>query len=208
MGLGLFGAITALVFYKLWLAPHIFGAINDSFHQAQCLNNLSLLLQPEDRLPELGGWAASPDLALLLVETIRDEKPLVVVELGSGATTTIIRLALKRFSPDARFISIEQEAEHTSDGIRHVPIRDGWYDTDLLQDLSDIDLLFVDGPRGSERYPALPFFADRLSPKGVVLVDDANRKDDRAYIDRWQNEFPHLSVAFLDFQKGAAVLRA
>jgi len=74
-----------------------------------------------------------------------------------------------------------------------------WYDTSLLDrniPENNIDLLFVDGPPAKEkgqewsRYPALPYFYDRLSHNFSVIVDDADRKEEALIINKWQQKFP------------------
>jgi hypothetical protein len=54
------------------------------------------------------------------------------------------------------------------------------YDLSVLADeITGVDLLFVDGPVGDTspqaRYPALPVLADRLTDDTLVLLDDSNR---------------------------------
>lgn len=79
-----------------------------------------------------------------------------------------------------------------------------WYDTAILdRDMPEnsIDLLFVDGPpakiKGQEwaRYPALPYFWDRLSDNFSIVVDDADRKGETLIIKKWQQQFQ------LDFEQ-------
>jgi hypothetical protein len=193
------------------------AAAANSDKQASALVNISILLQPERPLPQLGGLSAlAPDLVLYLVEHIRRHQPTMVVELGSGASTVILALALERFCKGATLVTVEEDLTYAPDldglavSLRHAPVTD-WYDCSVLDDLRDIDLLVIDGPRqwGKKqlmRYPALPFFYDRLSEHTTVVLDDANRAEEKETIRRWREEFPDLSVSVLDVKKGAAVL--
>ncbi|MDX1590495.1 MAG: class I SAM-dependent methyltransferase [Balneolaceae bacterium] len=72
-----------------------------------------------------------------------------------------------------------------------------WYDPKILEkaiDTEKIDLLFVDGPPANKegfeesRYPALPFFNDRLSEEVTVLLDDADRKGEAEIAKQWHRE--------------------
>jgi hypothetical protein len=214
------GGLGALLFYKRVVAPRIWAAANlykeavALYNQATALVNLVILLQPRRPLPKLGGFALSADLAFYLVDHIRRYRPRMVVELGSGASTVILALALERFSPGARFVSVEDEPAYAPDteglsvSLRPAPLTD-WYDRRALDDLHDIDLLFIDGPKTRNgqlvRYPALPFFYERLSDHASVVLDDAKRAEERETIRRWAEEFPDFSVTVLDVEKGAAV---
>lgn len=72
-----------------------------------------------------------------------------------------------------------------------------WYDTEVLDEVApkkDIDLLFIDGPpankKGIEksRYPALPYFRDKLSENFLVILDDATRKGEAFIANKWSTE--------------------
>ena len=222
MGTATLGAGAALFVYKRWLAPRIFGSAAESYRQAEALVNLGLLLRPANGLPPLGGWAISAEIALYLVEKIRETKPAVIVELGSGSSTMILALAVERFAPDARLISVEQDEEYAAEvagrvaawpqvSVRHAALVNGWYDRSALSDIRTVDLLIVDGPRGQMehpvREPALPYFADKLNKRGVVVLDDAARKAEQVVIERWREAFPDLSVTTVGSHKGAAVFQ-
>lgn len=88
-----------------------------------------------------------------------------------------------------------------------------WYAApDDLGAEAPIDLLIVDGPPQSgqktprNRYPAVPHFRPRMSPGCIVLVDDANRADERAICRAWRAEW-NMTLDFLrPFEKGLAML--
>lgn len=72
-----------------------------------------------------------------------------------------------------------------------------WYDTIKIEEHipeSVIDLLFVDGPpankKGLElsRYPALPYFKNKLSDHSLIVLDDADRKGEEQIALRWAKE--------------------
>src|SRR3984885_12281967 len=70
--------------------------IKQTFRQLEALQNLSAVLPASDVLPSSRGWAASPDLLLVLVDLIIAERPSLVVECGSGASTLWLALAMRR----------------------------------------------------------------------------------------------------------------
>ncbi len=86
-----------------------------------------------------------------------------------------------------------------------------WYDPAVFADLSDIDLLFVDGPPGKSgplaRFPAVPVLADRCRPGAVVLLDDGGRPQERRMADRWIAEHGATEVASDDIGTGWIQLR-
>jgi len=73
-------------------------------------------------------------------------------------------------------------------------------------------MLVVDGPPTDTchlaRFPAVPFFYEKLSQTGIVLLDDAARVDEAEAVNRWTKGYPDLKpVPYLVAEKGVAVLR-
>jgi len=50
---------------------------------------LTNLLQFKSAIPPTRSWAASPDLLLFISETVKKNRPTLVVELGSGVSTLV-----------------------------------------------------------------------------------------------------------------------
>jgi hypothetical protein len=72
-----------------------------------------------------------------------------------------------------------------------------WYDQKIVGDAvrgQKIDLLLVDGPPAYDpsimfaRYPAAPFFRPYFAESYTIVLDDANRKGERAIVERWERE--------------------
>lgn len=161
-------------------------------------------------VPLLGGWALSPAGLLQLVDLATRSAARTVVECGTGVSTIYLAWLL-RHQPGARLISLEHEPDFAhviQEHLRELGLDDvaevrlaplapvtvggwsgNWYALDSVQDLDAIDLLLVDGPPRSSgeqaRYPALPVFESRMSSRGIVLLDDANRSEERAVLDAW-----------------------
>ncbi len=60
-----------------------------AYRQTEAFIQLSNLLQFKSPIPATRSWAASPDLLLLISETVKKNRPSLVVELGSGVSTLV-----------------------------------------------------------------------------------------------------------------------
>ena len=83
--------------------------LKQTFRQLEALQNLNAVLPTSDVLPATRGWAASPDLLLALVNLVITERPSLIVECGSGASTLWLALALRRFGIDGRIIALDHD---------------------------------------------------------------------------------------------------
>jgi hypothetical protein len=85
-----------------------------------------------------------------------------------------------------------------------------WYSTDDVQDISDCDLLVVDGPPGPvqtfARYPAFALLASKLRKDAVIILDDFNRADEREIVRKLIEDDPSWQVYEVEHEKGTAVL--
>ncbi|OLT28415.1 methyltransferase [Nocardiopsis sp. CNR-923] len=132
---------------------------------------------------------------------------------------------------DARYAELSRElvAAHGLDDmieIRHAPLTevesvrvlvgdetvrtaDRWYDASVLADLDGIGLVFVDGPPQATgrhaRYPAVPAVLPHCTEDAVIVLDDADRPDERAIGDRWLAEHPELQRSEEHTEKGTHV---
>lgn len=190
---------------------------NRLYAQLESLSWLQRRLAIKGQLPPLRGWATSPDVLLRLHAYIMATRPKIVVEFGSGASTLVIADALRQ-NGVGKLISIEHsdhygaqtlgtlqaefleswvdlrvggleawEGEHLNPEDAEKPSR--WYPVSLLEDVENVDLLWVDGPPGAtclfSRYPALPALADKLSPNAEVWMDDTIRQEEKDICERW-----------------------
>ena len=207
--------------------------IRQTFRQLEALQNLSAVLPANDVLPATRGWAASPDLLAVLVDLVITERPSLVVECGSGASTLWLALTMRRFEIDGRIIALDHDpvfggktrdflARHDVRDlaeVRDAPLEsfslDGetylWYARRAWQDLTGIDLLFVDGPPATTghqaRYPALPLLSGSLSPAATAVLDDLVVPDMQKVLRLWLDAYPDFSSEILPLEKQAAVLR-
>ena len=207
--------------------------IRQTFRQLEALQNLSAVLPTSDVLPATRVWAASPDLLVVLVDLVITERPSLVVECGSGASTLWLALAMRRFKIEGRIIALEHDpvfAAKTRDFLaRHdvgdlAEVRDArlesfsldghtysWYARPTWEDLTGIDLLFVDGPPATTghqaRYPALPLLSGLLSPVATAVLDDLIVPDMQKVLRLWLDAYPDFDSEILPLEKQAAVLR-
>ena len=190
------------------------------------------MLPASDVLPATRGWAASPDLILVLVDQVITQRPSLIVECGSGASTLWLALALQRFGIDGRIVALDHDpvyarktrdllARHGVSGfaeVRDAPLEDlsiadgtwTWYARQAWKDLAGIDLLFVDGPPAATgakaRYPALPLLREALNPVSTVVLDDLVVPDMQETLQLWLDAYPEFSSEILPLEKQAALL--
>src|SRR5487761_375972 len=207
--------------------------IKQTFRQLEALQNLNAVLPASDVLPATRGWAASPDLLMVLVDLVIAERPSLVVECGSGASTLWLALAMRRFKIDGRIVALDHDpvfgaktrdllARHDVGDlaeVRDAPLEsfslDGetysWYARRAWEDLTGIDLLFVDGPPATTghqaRYPALPLLSSSLSPVATAVLDDLVVPDMQEVLRLWLDAHPDFGSEILPLEKQAAVLR-
>jgi hypothetical protein len=180
--------------------------------------NLLALLTPRAPMPPLGGWAIDAAVLQVVVNLLWERRPELVVECGSGSSSVWLGYFAERLAP-CQVVALEhnQRFLQASRGLvrmhelRNVDIRDAplepwagddqqqfrWYARHAWEDLHEIGLLLVDGPPRTTgalaRYPAGPLLFPRCAANGVVVLDDADRPDERAIGDRWSKEWPELT---------------
>lgn len=185
----------------------------------QALEQLMARYAPSAPLPPMAGWALSPTALQWLTDRIERDRPSLVVECGSGTSTLWMSLALRRVG-SGRLLALEHSEEYTqktrlllerhglSDWaeVRHAPLVPtdtprgtfSWYSLEPST-LSGIGLLLVDGPPGATgphaRYPALPVLAGSLAADATIVLDDADRSDEREIITYWCSEDNRLRHA-------------
>jgi len=204
------------------------------YRQTEALLSIFQSIKPDLPLPATRYFfAASPDFLRKLLEVIHREKPELVVEASSGVSTLIIAYCLKKIG-SGKVISLEHDAKYaniTKDLISfhgledvaqvvHAPLIETeingnkwlWYDTQYLKIDMPIGFLVIDGPPGHTqrlaRYPALPLLFEHLLDKSTIILDDGARTDEKEIVELWKKEFECLSYEFLDFEKGAFLLKA
>lgn len=172
---------------------------------------LDRLQLPRDALPHLGSWKADVGFLRHIVAEIEDKRPERVVELGAGASTLVAAQAL-RLNGSGALHSVDQHAEFAAAtgawlaehdlraDVSHAPLERSvpgwpgrWYAIDELPDR--FDMLIIDGPPWAV-HPLVRGAAEclfpRLSPGGVILLDDASRPGERIVASRWRRRWPDI----------------
>jgi predicted O-methyltransferase YrrM len=165
-------------------------------------------------MPASGSWAVDAQSLAYLLSLAQDIQPRRILELGSGTSSIWLGYLCRRSGAD--LITLDHLDEYLQKtraavnrhGLDHVidtrfaPLEkvqcDGkefdWYSIDALSDVTEIDLLLVDGPPAATgpraRYPALPVLSEQLSDKAVVVLDDAHRPDEVHILKGWREQFP------------------
>lgn len=199
----------------------------------ESLMNIYRMIEPRKPLPSMSGWAATPELALTLINLIKIHGYGRVLDIGSGVSTVVAGYALQQMRGQGTVVSLEHEeeyyqktqqliTEHELDDVvelRNAPLTEQdvgsethlWYEAKQLQDIDSIDLIIVDGPPGktqhNARYPAVPLLYERLLPGGSIIMDDYAREEEAEIVDKWLNEYPDLELQTIDTEKGIALLR-
>lgn len=184
------------------------------YAQVEALINLHRDLDGLPSLPALRNWALSPDTARELHALISTYRPSHVAELGGGASTVLLGHLSMAGRVD-RITSIDHDAvyyELTRQSLELHGLADAvdlvlapldeiqvgddqatWYSL-VTDDIAPIDLLIVDGPPASTgklaRYPAVPALLGRMNPGCMIVVDDFDRPDETAMVERWRAEYP------------------
>jgi predicted O-methyltransferase YrrM len=205
-----------------WLLKSLYGGTKTE--KVALLDRVGL---PHDALPHLGSWKADTYFLHRIIDEIELLQPEHVVELGSGATSLIIAKALSAngggclhsYDQHEPFVAEMRTwlAEHDlAAQFCHAPLtlRDPswpglWYS--LIHVPPIIDLLVIDGPP----WVVHPFargiaerLFDRISPNGMILLDDAARPGERIVARRWLRNWSQFEFSFEgDGSKGLLVGR-
>jgi predicted O-methyltransferase YrrM len=201
-------------------------AVFTTYQQVEAVIDLRELIRPRAPMPGLRHWALSPDALRLVIRTMFDRRPRLVVECGSGSSSIWLGYAAEHLGT-GRIVSLEHDERFANTSrdlvrahglediveIRYAPLTpwraaedsQPWYDIGAIGDLTEIDLIIVDGPPGSTgpsaRYPALPVLLPRCAEDAMIVLDDAHRPDETAVSDRWLKENAALTRTEYAFDK-------
>lgn len=228
----------ALVYHKLSSAlersqKQNLAELANQFAQLEGLMSVHAELSNRRALPRSRGWAASPDFLAELIALAHERRPQVIIECSSGLSTLVLAACMRNMG-GGHVYSLEHDESYAAKTRRllevHglqafatviiaplVPARFGgwsgrWYSLEVLPDALRAQLIVVDGPPQDSgplaRYPAVPALLGRLDADGLVVLDDADRNDEREAVNSWLREFPQLEEqSCAACEKGLAVLR-
>lgn len=195
------------------LRESVVNQLKNNRIELRSMTNLRPLLS-DDILLQYGGWSMGASLGETIARLVLRERPKLVVECGSGASTLLVASCLQRFGNNDQIIALDHEAKYAQKtrnllrehglqsgaDVRTVPLESWqingedmpWYGVDLSSlPEEDIDMLIVDGPPGwnkpKARYPVVPVLKNHLSQECTIVVDDGDRPGERESAKRWAN---------------------
>lgn len=123
------------------------------------------------------------------VEAIMDSVPSTASIWTVENEVKYIHEAIKRFEQDKRNLGNVEFIHAPLEECEIGGNRQKWYEKKALEQITaPIVLLFVDGPLGEiGRYPAVPFFKEKLAAKATILLDDCHRAGERQILEAWKN---------------------
>lgn len=174
---------------------------------------------PEVKLPmpSTGGFAIDSQALAHLLSLVEERRPRRILELGSGTTTIWLGYLSKKIGGKVvsldhleHYLNLTRSAVNRHElgdvvETRLAPLEpiecDGrsfdWYSLAAMADLSQIDMLIVDGPPAATgpkaRYPSLPELFHLLAPHATVILDDAHRDDETEIVDAWLENYPEFT---------------
>ena len=201
------------------------------YQQIEALFSIYNTLEISEPLPPLGGMSLSPEAIHLIILKIKDDRPNLVIELGSGISTVLIGYVLKSMGR-GKIISLDHDEQYYSATkrlikqhrlecwaeVRLAPLKRYklskgdwlWYDLDLLDGIETIDMLIIDGPpdhvQRLSRYPALPLLFERIKAGATIFLDDVARASEKETLSLWQGEIYGMRYEMADSEKGLAVI--
>lgn len=205
---------------------------NLNYQEIESLFSIFSILKIRAPLPPMRGWTVSPDFANTLISQILENRPKIILELGSGLSTLVSAYCLEEIG-QGKIISIDHEKEYATKTlealsthklrefveIRYAPLTKisldkeewHWYDMSAFTEIQCVDLLVIDGPPADfgsmVRYPALPLLDHLLSDNAVILVDDANRVGESKMVEKWLKQFSNMHLEFVSNEKGIFILK-
>ena len=181
----------------------------------------------------LNGFTCSPDLLHEIVSLIFKNKPQLFVEFGSGVSTIIIGKALQKLGSGKiiSFEHLEHEYKKTNIEIKshgldkictcvYAPLKEidfygnkyNWYSINDNVFKKNIDMILIDGPPintsvKESRFPALPQIIDFINEDSLILLDDANRLDEKNCINKWKEIYPQVKSNYISLERGLAIIK-
>lgn len=208
----------------------------ESVSEEQALLQLLARYTPRTPLPLLSGWALSPVGVVYLLDAIEKRNAVSVVECGSGTSTLWMALVMKA-KGSGKVYALESSEDYAvatramleAHGLSEwaqvsvCPLTEQstprgellWYDLKNAGLPEVVDVLLVDGPPGTTgphaRYPVLPLLRTRLAADALVMLDDADRPDERESVGFWMDEglvgrsipSPHRGITVFEAAAGA-----
>lgn len=177
----------------------------------------------------LRGWAISPDALISILNYVKEYKPKVILEIGSGYSTVALERLIKSQSLDTIVVTVDHDSEYLAqtkslvgdtEAVRyvHAPLKDykgeySWYDINPINKAlksAKAELVVVDGPpETTNRYarrPVVDLLEGVLSKEYTIILDDAARSDEKVAVEDWLGRNSSLNHRYIYTEKGLSVL--
>jgi len=145
-------------------------------------------------------WMLGHDACLMLADRLRELRPKVAVEFGSGFSTALMALYCEHL------VSLDHDRAKAAPWpcVTVAPARGGTYRTELPD---GVEFALIDGPPAKRygRHGTFPHLWPHLTVRFEVWLDDFDREYERSIVADWSNRFP-LDVRRVDTAKGLAVI--
>jgi predicted O-methyltransferase YrrM len=204
------------------------------YRQIEAKNEIDKML-PSMKLLGLRGWAFSPDALFFILNLIKQHKPGLILELGSGSSTVAISSLIEQEKLNTKLLSVDHLEQFLGESMDKVKYKHHvepifaslktqkihgikgskkWYDVkEIKKHLGDrkIDMLIVDGPPADTckeaRLPAYAALKNNLADKAIIVLDDYDREDEKAAVRSWiALESGALTVKQQVAEKGLAII--
>jgi hypothetical protein len=214
-----------------WQYQGLISEQEGHFRQTQALLSLYHQIEFNRPLPPMREWTIGPDFANLVVTSLRERQPLLVLDAGGGLSTLLAAYCLEEQGV-GRVVSLEHEVSASQATLALVTQHDLerytdclyaklqpinpqqpkwiWYDLAALDGLHKIDFVILNVPTGSSnlvRDAALPILYPLLSDNAIILMDGVQRQDEKYLVEDWVEEFHLELLASYETEKGAAILQ-
>ena len=127
-----------------------------------------------------GGWAITKDCFDYIRKILPEGK--IILEFGSGWGTGELAKHYKMYSIEHN----EGYIGGRDSTYIHAPIKDGWYDYDIVKNNlpETYDLIFVDGPTGRIGRDGFYKHLDLFDTSVPIIIDDVHRDAEKALIEK------------------------
>ena len=227
----LVGFFAACLLLNIVLSHYVFKnitKIKDDYNQLTEFIQLNKRIHPETILPITRGYAGSPDFLNIILDSINDLNPKLIIEASCGVSSIVISDLISQKDIDTQHIALEHDEKYLNkcqskirskrSKIIHAPLKDHqiegkswkWYDISKVEFSKKIDLLIIDGPpahlQDNSRFPALPLLINHMAETATIIMDDFDRKAEQRIIKLWGNKYD-FSVEYIPTEKGTGIIR-
>ena len=203
----------------------------NSFNSLESHVSLINSLKPVFPLWHKDGFSACSDYLNIVAREILIRKPKQILECGSGLSTIVSSYILQRnnlgkihslehlnwvvdaVNKELKYHNLSEYSKVVHSPLQEVSTSLGtqmWYKHDIIDELGEIDMVIVDGPpkhtNKMARFPVLELVYEKLAKDAIIIMDDADRKDEKEILIIWKQKYPNSNIRKIQTQKGAVII--